>query len=82
LIDGPATQTGDSEGSLTLWEDTDRLELQLGNGDFGGSHRVTLTILDDSKAPLADYAGDVGLVRSQPNGAFCEPTCWWTEIDL
>jgi hypothetical protein len=78
----PPTQTGAIAGVLTLWEDTDRLELHLGDGEFGGSHRVTLALVDESGASVADYDGEIELTRSQPNGAFCEPTCWSARIDL
>ncbi len=81
-FDGPATQTGALEGAFTLWEDTDRLEFHLRDGDFGGSHRVTLVLRDPSGASVADYDGEMELTRSQPNGAFCEPTCWSARIDL
>jgi hypothetical protein len=74
IVDGPGT--GDVEGALTLWEDADRFELAIGDGDFGGTHAVSFTILDASGTLLAQTAGEIELIRTQPNGAFCPPTCW------
>lgn len=81
-LDGSLAQTGALGRAFTLWVDTDLLELHLGDGDFGGPHRVTMTIRDDTGASVASFQGDVELERSKPNGAFCEPTCWSTRIDL
>lgn len=79
-VDGPATQTADVEGALTLWEDADRVELAIGDGDFGGSHAVSFVILDSAGVTIAEFAGEVELTPSQPNGAFCQPTCWSAQV--
>ncbi len=79
---GPATQTGDTVGALTLWEDADRLDLDLGHGDFSGSHEVALTIRDASGAALVSWSETVEMQRSQPNGPWCDPTCWYAEVEV
>jgi len=79
-VDGPAAQTGDSVGALTLWEDTDRLDLDLGDRDFSGSHEVALTIRDSSGAEVVSWSETVEMQPFQPNGPWCGPTCWAAEI--
>ena len=79
-VEGPIGVTGDIDGSLALWENTDRVELAIGDGDFGGSHEVTVVIKAPSGDILAEFADTVELTRTQPNGAFCDPTCWSVDI--
>lgn len=88
-IDGSCTeavleQVGDTwgfEDGLILRTDEDIVELAIGDGDFGGTHDVTFTVRDDSDAAVAEFDGSIELTRSEPNGAFCGPTCWSAEID-
>lgn len=81
-IDGRDLGTAANVGALALWGNSGVLELRLGDSDFPGTHRVTLSVRDQGGALVADFEGDVELTRTRPNGTFCDPTCWSTEIDL
>ena len=81
-VDGPLTQTGAMGGSLTLWEDDDRVELAIGDGDFSGRHDVSFSILDASGTVIAEFNDSIELTRSEPNGGWpCGPTCWAAEVE-
>ncbi len=80
-VDGRLTQTGAMGGSLTLWEDDDRVDLAIGDGDFSGMHDVSFSIRDGSGAIIAGFEGLIELTRSEPNGGWlCGPTCWSAEV--
>ncbi len=68
-VDGPLTQTGAMGGSLTLWEDDDRVELAVDNGDFSGMHDVSFSIRDASGTVIAEFNDSIELTRSEPTAA-------------
>ena len=81
-VDGPLTQTGAMGGSLPLWEDADRVELAIGDGDFSGMHDVSFSIRGSSGTVIAEFNDSIELTRSEPNGGWpCAPTCWSAEVE-
>jgi hypothetical protein len=80
VIDGPSEEAGDVVGSLTLWE-AGRVDLDLRDGDFSGTHDVSLTIRDASGEARVSWSGPVEMDRVQPNGPSCGPTCWYAEVE-
>jgi len=80
VLEQQAGDSWDLEDGLTLRADEDNIDLALGDGDFSGMHAVTFTVRDPSGAVLASFDGPIEFTRTQPNGQFCEPTCWSADI--
>jgi hypothetical protein len=80
VTDDPSSAA--SVDRLSLWPDTDRIEYDLGPGNLGGVHRVTFTISEAGGGVLSVFDDTVELQSSQPNGPFCDPTCWGLDIGL
>lgn len=72
--DGGAVPAG-TQGPFTLDPQNDVVAFRIGEGDFSGSHAVSLTLDDGSSEPVS-IAADVVFERTQPNGPRCEPICW------
>lgn len=71
---GAAVPAG-SAGPFVLDPQHDTVAFLLGEGDFNGTHTVSLTVGDGSGEPV-ELAGDVEFEHLQPNGEGCEPICW------
>lgn len=77
-----ATSFGGDE-SLLLYVDEDVLEMTLSDGDFSGSHHITLRVQTEDGTEIASFDGIVEMTRNEPNGGWpCGPTCWQTEIEV
>ena len=78
-VDVPPAQAGavpaGSAGAFVLDPQNDVVVFLLGEGDFRGTHAVSLSVDDGSGEPV-DLEGDVEFEHLQPNGAGCEPICW------
>lgn len=80
---GPPVDQAGLRGNLSLWADADRADFTLGEGDFGGSHRVTFSLRDARGEVLAAFAETIELTKSEPNGGWpCGPTCWSADLDV
>lgn len=77
--DGPFT--GTSQGSISLFIDTDTITFTLGDRELPGNHRARLTVRRGADRIVEDET-DVKFSRTQPNGPGCEPVCWVAEIIL
>ena len=76
--DGAAVPAG-SEGPFVLDPQNDVVAFLIGEGDFPGTHAVSLT-LDDGSRNTRGLEGDVEFERLQPNGEGCEPICWQATV--
>lgn len=65
--------TGPSGLEFSSGEDV--VTLILDDGDYAGVHHVTLEIRRDGEL-IVQGDEEISLTSSQPNGAFCPPTCW------
>jgi hypothetical protein len=75
--DGPFT--GTTQGSISLFIDTDTITFTLGDRELPGDHQARLTVRRDGD-PILDDGTDVKFARTQPNGTGCEPVCWIAEV--
>lgn len=76
--DGPFA--GVQEGALGLNTDADSVSLRLPEGDWSGTHRVSLLVRDSGGEVVAETERDADFERMQPNGPDCPPTCWRAEV--
>lgn len=67
---------------LALWPEADQIDFDIGSGDLGGAHHVSFAIRDADGVLLASFDDSIELESSQPNGPFCEPTCWGLDIGM
>jgi len=77
--DGPFT--GTTQGSISLFIDTDTITYTLGDRELPGDHHARLTVRRDGD-PIVEDETDVQFARTQPNGPGCEPVCWIAEVIL
>lgn len=66
--------------SLVIGVDQDSVFYRLDDAQVRGTHDVSLTVHGADGELLVDWEGSAEFTRSQPNGPFCEPTCWLAEI--
>ena len=77
--DGPFT--GTTQGSISLFIDTDTITYTLGDRELPGDHHARLTVWRDGD-PIVEDVRDVEFARTQPNGPGCEPVCWIADVIL
>ena len=75
--DGPFT--GTSQGSISLFIDTETITFTLGNRELPGTHQARLTVRRHGD-PILAIGTDVKFVRTQPNGPDCPPVCWIADV--
>lgn len=57
------------------------VSVPLGELQVGPEAHVTVDIRDENGNLVDEYTGDVAFTRNQPNGRWCEPTCWTGTVD-
>ncbi len=77
--DGPFT--GTTQGSISLFIDTDTITFTLGDRELPGDHQARLAVRRDGD-PIVEDETDIEFARTQPNGIGCEPICWIAEVIL
>jgi hypothetical protein len=74
---------GGPGGLLSLSAHDDRVDFYLPQGEYGTEAQVTFSLTDAEGNVLVKTEGTaVPLERSQPNGRWCPPICFWGELTL
>lgn len=68
-----------TDGPLSLVVGTDVADTIFYRLDEGG-HRISLTVHAADGELLVEWEGTAEFGRTQPNGPWCEPTCWLAEV--
>jgi hypothetical protein len=84
LVQGEGSPNiGGPGGRILMWAAEDRIDFHLPDGDYAATGAVTLTLWDSSGAVLvAVEDASVPLERSEPNGRWCPPVCFWGELTI
>jgi hypothetical protein len=85
-VDGALQVGGSADGtdgalSLVIGVHSDTVFYRM-DQHLAGTRSASLTVRAADGELLAEWEGTVEFVRTQPNGPFCEPTCWLAEITV
>ena len=78
---GPNADGSDGPLSVVIG-DTDTVFYRLDELQLSGRHRVSLTVHAADGELLVEWDGTAEFRRTQPNGPWCEPTCWLAEVTV
>jgi hypothetical protein len=80
---GPDSDGTDGALSLVVGTDVaDSIFYRLDERRPEGEHRISLTVHAADGELLVDWEGTAEFERVQPNGPWCEPTCWLAEVTV
>ena len=80
---GPDADGTDGQLSLVIGTDVaDSIFYRLDERRPSGEHRISLTVHAADGALRVGWVGTAESERVQPNGAWCEPTCWLAEVTV
>lgn len=77
---GSGADGTDGPLSLVIGAFEDSVFYRLGERQVRGTHDVSLTVHAADGELLVEWEGTAEFNRTQPNGPFCEPTCWLAEV--
>ena len=80
---GPDSDGTDATLSLVVGTDVaDSIFYRLDERRPSGEHHISLTVQAADGELVVDWEGTAQFELNQPNGPWCEPTCWLAEVTV
>lgn len=81
IKENPGWVVAATDDGLGIDTDAERVFLSLVDGDYSGEHELRVFVRHESGELLAEHAGTYEFAKTEPNGAWCGPTCWDAVIE-